>query len=460
MTYNHSTTRDFVAQQNDYAIYLPAISTAYTSSLAKNRRHPDTMNTLDDLNFFRNDPDAVFTYNWGLFSAGHAQLDLTKNISSELMIHNRGSHTTLLADSGGFQIGKGKWEGKWADPTCKKAEAKREVLLNWLCTVSDYSMILDIPSWSFRDPVVAEKIGIYSFQDAIKATRFNNDYFIQNRENDTKFLNVIQGNSHAEVFNWFNQVKDYDFSGWAFGGQSSRDLKIILELVVHLMYDGLLEEGERDWIHVLGVGRMHWAVALTQIQRLIRQKHNSKFTFSLDSASPFLSTVNLSVYTRGNTDDRTNWNLITERGIDDKSLYKDTRNFAELYPTMLRNPVTDRIKVNDICLRGGEEWKDATTSWDTQSYVMVMANNLWQQINAVQEANRKIDAGVLCKFLIDERFTKITFNDVAEKVFEQKTKEDALKVIEQYTPFLQNIPLTGQAKTSADEKFEELFTFA
>lgn len=460
MPKQHSTVNDLTSQQSDYAIYLPAISGAYTTSLSANKRHPSTMNTLDDLNFFRNDKDAVYTYNWGLYSAGHAQLDLTKNIKSEAMIHNRGSHTTLLADSGGFQIGKGRWEGKWADPTCKKAEKKREMLLNWLCTVSDYSMILDIPSWTFKDPEVSEKVGIYSFQDAIKATRFNNDYFIQNKENNTKFLNVIQGNSHAEVFNWFNQVKDYPFSGWAFGGQSSRDLKIILELVVHLMYGGLLEEGERDWIHVLGVGRMHWAVALTQIQRLIRQKHNKNFTFSLDSASPFLSTVNATIYTHAITQDRTNWSLVTDTAIDDKGLTKDTRNIADFYDNFLRNPVTDKFNISDVCVRDYDFPTESKTSWDTPSYILIMANNVWQQINSIQEANRCIDAGIKCKFLIDERFTKVSFHDIAEQVFEAKTKEKALKIIERNAEFLHTIPLAGQAKVSADTQFNNLFAVA
>ena len=460
MTKQHSTINDLTSQQNDYAIYLPAISGAYTTSLSANKRHPSTMKTLDDLNFFRNDTDAVYTYDWGLYSAGHAQLDLTKNLKSEEMIHKRGSHTTLLADSGGFQIGKGKWEGSWADPSCKKAEKKREVLLHWLCTVSNYSMILDIPSWTYTNSEVADKVGIYSFQDAIKATRFNNDYFIQNKENDTKFLNVVQGNSHAEVFNWFNQVKNYPFSGWAFGGQSSRDLKIMLELVVHLMYDGLLEEGERDWIHVLGVGRVHWAVALTQMQRLIRQKHNKNFTFSLDSASPFLSTVNASIYTNINTKDRSNWNLTTQSAIDNKSLTVDPRNISDFYDDFLCNPVSDRIGISDICVRDHNYPTDSKTSWDTPSYILIMANNVWQQINAVQEANRRIDSGAKCKFLIDERFTKISFHDIAEQVFDAKSKEKALKIINNNADFLHKIPLAGQAKVSAETQFNNLFAVA
>ena len=262
------------------------------------------------------------------------------------------------------------------------------------------------------------------------------------------------------MFNWYSQVKHYPFSGWAFGGQSSRDLKIMLELVVHLIYDGLLEEGERDWIHVLGVGRVHWATALTQMQRLIRQKYNKNFTFSLDSASPFLSTVNASIYTNVNTEDRANWNLTTQTAIDDKGLTNDPRNIADFYDTFLRNPVSDRVGISDICVRDYNFPTDSKTSWDTPSYILIMANNVWQQINAVQEANRRIDAGAKCKFLIDERFTKVSFHDIAEQVFDANTKEDALKIINDHATFLHNIPLAGQSKVSAKTQFNNLFAVA
>ena len=38
----------------------------------------------------------------------------------------------LLGDSGGFQIGKGVWEGDWKDPNCPKAKKKREQVLAWM----------------------------------------------------------------------------------------------------------------------------------------------------------------------------------------------------------------------------------------------------------------------------------------------------------------------------------------
>jgi hypothetical protein len=161
-----------------------------------------------------------------------------------------------------------------------------------------------------------------------------------------------------------------------------------------------------------------------------------------------------------NTNDRSNWNLTTQRAIDDKSLTQDPRNIADFYDDFLRNPVSERIGVKDICVRDHNYPTDSKTSWDTPSYILIMANNVWQQINAVQEANRRIDAGVHCKFLIDERFTKISFNDVAEQVFNAKTKEDALKVIDKYAFFLQQIPLSGQAKMSAGAQFDNLFVIA
>ena len=47
---------------------------------------------------------------------------------------------------GGFQIGKGVWEGNWKDPSCPKAQKKREQVLTWMDAHMDYGMILDIPA--------------------------------------------------------------------------------------------------------------------------------------------------------------------------------------------------------------------------------------------------------------------------------------------------------------------------
>ena len=450
-----SNIRDLTAEQKDFAIYLPAMCKPYMTGTTKDRRASASMGESWKMDYYK--PGALFEYKWMLYSAGHASLDADSDLKYESMVHERDiNNTFLLADSGGFQIGKGRWKGKWNDPKDKVAEKMREKVFGWLDRVGDYSMILDIPSWTFRDPEVAEKVGIYSFNDAITGTKFNNDYFVANQTKDSMFMNVLQGNTEDEVLYWYEQVKNYPFRGWAFGGQVARDLKIMLDIFVRLTYDGLLERGERDWVHVLGATRMHWGVALTKIMRVLREKVNPDLTISLDSASPFLSTVNAGIYTGVNTEDRTRWNIFTERAVDDKKYRGDTTNIAEKYEYFLRNPVSDHLTLGDICYTDDER----KSSWDVQSYVFIMANNIWQHINAIQESNRRADAGFYTAPLINENFTRVTINDVVDEIFSKNTKEDSLAVVEKHANFLRSIPVGGQTKVSATPMFENLFEYS
>jgi hypothetical protein len=107
--------------KTNYAVFLPAISTFYNNTISKQiatgtyvdkNRMPATLpNDASSLNFL--DPHkSTFFYPWSLYSAGHADLDLSKTGGKEIMIRDRSrSDTWMLGDSGGFQIGKGKWEG-------------------------------------------------------------------------------------------------------------------------------------------------------------------------------------------------------------------------------------------------------------------------------------------------------------------------------------------------------------
>ena len=108
------------------------------------------------------------------------------------MTRNRDrDNSWLLGDSGGFQIGKGKWEGDWrrAGSGCPKAQKKRELVLGWMDAYMDYGMVLDIPAWVSRSPEGAAASQISSYQEAVEGTQqFNNDYFIKHRNGNCKFL--------------------------------------------------------------------------------------------------------------------------------------------------------------------------------------------------------------------------------------------------------------------------------
>jgi hypothetical protein len=186
------------------------------------------------------------------------------------------------------------------------AQKKRELVLTWMDTLMDYGMVLDIPAWVERSPAGRKATGIESYQQAVNATRFNNEYFIKHRNGNCKFLNVLQGETHDQADDWYQQVKDFcdvkvygdkAFNGWGMGGQNMCDIHLVLKRLVALRFDGLLEQGQHDWMHFLGTSKLEWAVLLTDIQRAVRKYHNPSFTISFDCASPFLA-INISAATQ------------------------------------------------------------------------------------------------------------------------------------------------------------------
>ena len=180
--------KDLTSRQKDYAVFLPAISSFYATYIGKQRSDPNYIpstriptaftNGVEELNFLEPEVGS-FYYKYALYSAGHADLDLTKDVPREDWIRQRprDGSSLLVGDSGGFQIGKGRWEGDWKDPNCPKAQKKRDLVLKWMDGLMDYGMVLDIPAWVVRDVDVANKVGILTYEDACKATIINNEYF-------------------------------------------------------------------------------------------------------------------------------------------------------------------------------------------------------------------------------------------------------------------------------------------
>ena len=252
--------------QSDYARFLPAVSGFYATFIGKqrfeeyveyNRVPKHFANGVESLNFL--DPKAQFHYKWCLYSAGHATLDLNKDAPGEDMFRNRDRSTSwCLGDSGGFQIGKGVWEGDWKDPTCPKASKKRELVLKWMDALMDYGMILDIPAWVSRSEAGQKATGIREYKDALAATDINNEYFMKHTTGGCNFLNVLQGENHTDADNWYAHMKHYSdpkkfpethFKGWAMGGQNMCDVHLVLKRLVALRHDGLLEKGKHDVMH-------------------------------------------------------------------------------------------------------------------------------------------------------------------------------------------------------------------
>lgn len=470
----------------EWAMFLPAISSFYISGIGKHQkgiqyfdpqRMPAQIQDTEQLNFL-NKQKGLYTYQWGLYSAGHANLDTTFDDPGESVVRNREPGTFMLGDSGGFQISKGVWPADWKDPNDPAALKKRKAVLNWMDTYMDYGMVLDIPTTTILNPEMGPKTGIYTYQDAVTATKINNDFFIQNRKGidagGCKFLNVLQGTTHAEADDWYEEMKHYcdnkkypsrHFNGWAAGGRNKLDLHLILKRLVALIHDGFLEPGVHDWIHYLGISWMEYALLYSDIQRAVRKHHNPNLTISFDCASPFYAAAKGQCYHTNRIEHGTKWSYKMSSTAEDKKYAGDTRPFAQavvqegIHKHFTSSPITDRMTLGDLCYRGagavGKHGKETKTSWDTLSYVLLQGHNVWMHINAVQEANRQYELGVTPSMLVDERFERVYIRDAIDAVFAQKDRDKSLAKIEEYSWLWRKFHSGISSKT----KFNELFTF-
>ena len=480
---------NLTAKQKDYAVFLPALSGFYATYVGKQRHDPNYVDPsripadfeqgIEGMNWLN--PDAgYFQYHWSLYSAGHAELDVNKHAPKEDMVRNRNRATSfILGDSGGFQIGKGVWEGDWKDPTCPKAQKKRELVLSWMDAYMDRGMILDIPAWVCRSPAGRKATNINSYIEAVQGTYINNDYFMKNRTGACKFLNVLQGENHAEADDWYSRMKKYSdpkqysqpFEGWAMGGQNMCDVHLVLRRLVELRFDGLLEKGLHDWMHFLGTSKLEWACLLTDIQRAVRKYHNENFTISFDCASPFLATANGQIYIQTEIQDREKWVYRMVPSLDDKKYATDTRHWRDavlqdkIFDNFVDSPITERCTAKDICIYAPGDLnkigKEGKTSWDSFSYAIQMGHNVWSHITAVQEANRQYDQGITPRMLVQETFDRTYFKDVVDAIFATSDKGTALAIVEEYNKFWQSIigtrGATGKKTVNASTMFNNLF---
>jgi len=526
--------------QNDYAYFLPATSGFYSTFIGKQRygnyvdpaRIPASFtNGIEGLNYLNPDK-GMFYYDHCLYSAGHANLDMSKPDETEDMFRNRDRSTSwVLGDSGGFQIGKGVWEGEWRDPTGPEvaakwkeviakgielvpqlhptghpktdkngnpkftkidhvknyqaqldaAQKKRDQVLRWMDAYMDYGMVLDIPAWVCRSPAGIKATGISSYDQAVEATKYNNEYWIKHRTGACKFLNVLQGETHTQADDWYQKMKDFcdpkiygdrAFNGWGMGGQNMCDIHLVLKRLVALRFDGLLEKGHQDWMHFLGTSKLEWATLLTDLQRAVRKYHNEQFTISFDCASPFLATANGQIYIQTETEDRSKWVYRMQASADDKKYATDTRLFKDaviqdkIFENFQSSPVIDQCQIKDICIYApgdiNKNGKEGKTSWDSFSYAIMMGHNVWHHINAVQEANRQYDLGKLPAMLVDEKFDRVYYRDIVDAIFSTSDRGIAETIIDEFDKYWQSIigtrgatgKKTVNAATYADVHFE------
>ena len=476
---------------DDWALFLPAMSSFFISGLGKQRegepyfdstRIPIGFNgDVECLNFI-NQQQGLFYYPWFLYSAGHADLTgYATNSSESIVIKRDRKNTFMLADSGGFQILKGQWPADWKDLNCTRALKKRKEVLAWMDANADYGMCLDVPSQSLSTYHMQDKNGnslhgIKTIEEAIAATHINNEYFINNRNGNCKFLNVLQGLYHDQSDNWYDEMKKYCdpniypdsyFNGWAFGGQNKIDIHLTLRRLICIIHDGFLEEGRHDLVHCLGTSILEYAVLFSDIQKAIRKYHNPQFKITFDCASPFFAAAKGLAYNNTSIEHNKKWTYSMEKTAENKAYSSDLRPFAtgviadKIHTTFSSSPITDKMVMKDLCYRGqgfiGAHGKETKTSWDTLSYTLLQAHNVYQHISAVQEANRKYETGIRPSMIM-HKIQDFSFGSLVDEIFSLKDRTKSLALLDHHSKFWTQMQ-SGSQGLSGKKTVSPLSTF-
>jgi len=419
------------------------------------------------LNFLDRDK-GYYYYKYGLYSAGHAYLNLAKSDTEEQMIQQRDrSDTLIIGDSGGFQIATGVLKIDWTTFKTPAGDKMREDILRWLEHTADWSMTLDVPAFAAEGNLSA-KTGLKKFEDTLDVSLYNLDYFVKNRKpGATKFLNVLSGSTLENGITWYDAVKQYSdpkwmvengfgedrtLEGWAFAGVNRTSMEAALTQILLLRQDNLLKD--KDWIHFLGIGRLDWGCYLTSIMRQLNKHDNPRLKISYDAASPFVATAYGLAYNYNYFDSK-RLTYSMGKAIDEK--YFKGSQLAMPF----QSPIMDRLKVGDVCVLGdtdpNKNGKIGRTSWDTYTYLLYMMHNTYNHIQATQEINRLADIEHLRKNVSYKDWTKtkksetICFSDfVPNKIlfFESFVKDlldpantDPFGMIDHYRPFLETLDI-------------------
>ena len=412
------------AAYEDYAIYLPSLQQGYAAYPLRElgtTRQGEVPNglALRDLDFL-NSASEFWTCKYVLYSAGQFN---SSTISTPDIVSTRRQNTVVIGDSGGFQIGTGKlpairgWVDFKNDPQAiyrkwVRERGIRDTILRWLDRYCDYAMTLDMPLWVLHDRKSKTSPFLnLTAQQLIELSVENLRYFADKRGAATgaraKYLNVLQDAGDGTGEAWYAAVKDFDFEGWAFGGETKSGLEPILKWIRILRDDKKLDTAE--WLHVLMASPPKHAVYLTAIQRILRKQLGNSIRVSYDSSSPFQSAgVRQKIAKVPNLTNALRTWSIPMQDFPQSPRYQQHQTIE--YVQACPSPITEKFSINDMHSERGEF---AQTFLSTAGVHLLTNHNLYVYHKTAHEA---------CDIVFKRQDTSCIPNEV----------EQSLKLIEQY----------------------------
>lgn len=239
-------------------IYFPSFSAGSGGNSAKKNFK---LNDGTPWRFYSDEYPEKYRHKRFLISAGqhYKKMDYAKDYEFD-------KDVLVIGDSGGFQIATGviKW-----DPSI------RSQIFNWLENNSNIALNLDIPTR-----------GVFKgkFQEALDISKENFSYFNKHQSGKTDFLNVLQGYDYNTYSSWYNEIKDYEFQGWAVGGCIGRLPAFINSLCV-LKENGEFAKKSNKWFHFLGMSSILEFLVIAQTQKSLNELY-PHVQITNDSSTP------------------------------------------------------------------------------------------------------------------------------------------------------------------------------
>ena len=384
---------DVSLTSDEYAIYLPAINDSYAAETVKelptDRPFPDDL-TLRDLVFW--EPNQLWHYPYLLHSIG---LYGVGSLPDNAVTQRNRANNTLVGDSGGYQIGKGKMMGllalgakpmpaQAAVDAWQQESRARDWIVGWLDTYADYAMTLDMPLWATSPDGASSPFHNCTTTQLIDMTVQNLRFIDSRAFGEAKWLNVVQGGeTTADIALWWDAVKWFRRGGCALAGSAGAKGGIanMLRTLLMMRDDSAFEPGQY-WVHVLGISTPKWAVLLSAVQQALRQ-YNPSLRVSFDSSSPFQiggRYEGVALTPTFNSDVKS-WSVRYERAPQSR-LHADP-SFATPFPYD-QSPIGRRLQLRHLSVRGGV-WDQR--NFDSISNTLLINHNVWVYLDAMKQAN-------------------------------------------------------------------------
>jgi hypothetical protein len=286
---------DLTARARKYALYLPAMQLGSATRICMEpgqwRDLPPSVG-LDPCDFNYLSPRNRF---WS-YTCALASAETFRNHTNNA-ITSRDPSSFILADSGGYQIGKGsgetrKWRG-YSEREVSEAWRRSSILkdeIDWCELHGDGAMTTDIPLWVKRAKFKGTPFHKCSVRRLLELTVENLEFLQRIPDKRCKYLNVYQGDKPADEEAWSRGVKPFKFDGSSFAGGVGVDggpFRILNRLLI--MQDQKLLDPGFNWLHLLKLSQFPWAPMMTAIQRAVRRYvKNSEFIVTFDSSTPYL----------------------------------------------------------------------------------------------------------------------------------------------------------------------------